>query len=96
MTAPWSPGSRFVAKPFDPFELLTIVESMVNRRNIGLKIEDRRERIERSNRWRDLLVLHLLSSILNQSRVSVDTDHPDEGRRDDGRHSQEFPILLTK
>ena len=29
-------------------------------------------------------------------RVSIDTDHPDEGRRDDGRHSQEFPILLTK
>ena len=29
-------------------------------------------------------------------RVPIDTDHPDEGRRDDGRHSQEFPILLTK
>ena len=29
-------------------------------------------------------------------RVPIDTDHPDERRRDDGRHSQEFPILLTK
>jgi hypothetical protein len=29
-------------------------------------------------------------------RVPIDTDHPDEGCRDDGRHSQEFPILLTK